>query len=766
MLSKIVIRNVGVLKAFDTPNSPRLDKLTLIYGRNGRGKSTLTSVLRAARDGEAGTVLGRQSLGNGGAAPKVALTSSTGSIIFDNGKWNAKSAPIEVFDTAFITDNVYAGELIDLTHDRGLFSVIIGSDGVRLARHLDRFNILARTCAAALKVAETALANDLPSDLSKDEFAALGRNPDYGKRLDAAQRTLRSVQQGDKIAALKGLETLQIPLLPDDLAAVLASTVVNIDTSARERLLRHFKRFAFDRKGEAWLSYGMDHIHDDACPFCGRDEVDAESMITLYSQIFGETYKTHLANITSAAASLDIGWGEDARTLIARGIAANGEAAAKWAEYVPLPVELPDVSKLSEHIADAHQGAKALLDKKRSSPLDVVEATEELAAIGQSCAEIGKFVDQYNAAVEMINETTKKVAAGTAISESAAMLACNDAKKRMARHDPGVQLRVAAYYRAHRRDDRARKIRNKVQKALKSANEGAAEHYHQRVNHYLARFGASFTISKITNSMQGNAGQADYGLRIKGESVARGRGRQADSIPTFRNTLSAGDKTTLALAFFLAKLDQDVGLVRKTVVIDDPLSSHDSHRRRETVNAIRDLCTQCMQVLVLSHDEFLLRDVERRCAGTPCTALQIDFSDGDKWSSVSPADLEQICRAEHVRLVEEIIAFSDNRTGDPNHIVHNIRRVLETHYRRSYMAYFARNRNLGEIVRDIAVAGPSHPCYRDLSRLDNCNDATCDKHHGEDAFVVVKQGVNADELQIIASDALELIGAKRPVWAG
>ena len=114
MLSKIVIRNVGVLRAFDTFNAPKLDKLTLVYGRNGRGKSTLTSVLRAARDGEAATVLGRKSLGNGGAAPEVVLVAAAGNVIFKNGAWNTKGAPVEVFDTTFITDNVYAGELIDL----------------------------------------------------------------------------------------------------------------------------------------------------------------------------------------------------------------------------------------------------------------------------------------------------------------------------------------------------------------------------------------------------------------------------------------------------------------------------------------------------------------------------------------------------------------------------------------------------------------------------------------------------------------------------
>ncbi len=165
------------------------------------------------------------------------------------------------------------------------------------------------------------------------------------------------------------------------------------------------------------------------------------------------------------------------------------------------------------------------------------------------------------------------------------------------------------------------------------ANEDAAVHSHQRVNHYLSRFGASFIISKITNSMQGNVGQSDYGLLIKGETVLRGRGRQADAIPTFRNTLSAGDKTTLALAFFLAKLDSDTTLNCKTLVVDDPLSSHDSHRRRETVNAIKDLCGRCLQVIVLSHDDFLLREVERRCVGVPCAAFEIDFDGGDEWSS-------------------------------------------------------------------------------------------------------------------------------------
>ncbi|KQU17582.1 hypothetical protein ASG63_08710 [Methylobacterium sp. Leaf94] len=597
--------------------------------------------------------------------------------------------------------------------------------------------------------------------MSKEEFFAHAPNSDDEKLLQRAELALKAVQQADKIAALQALEILTLLDIPDNFSAVLLSTIADISTSARERLREHFKRFGFDGKGEAWISYGVEHIHEDACPLCGRDHVDAEGMVTLYGQIFSETYKAHLATITKAAFELEERLGEGARTELARKASTNAERATKWAQYVALGSKLPDVSALGKYIADAHRDAKALTDRKRSSPLHVIGAVDELALVGKSLASARELLERYNTAVRAINEATTKAIATAPTTVDAATLDRDSLKKRMARHDPGVRGRVDAYLRAKRRNERARKIRTMIQKDLKKANDSAAEHYHQRVNYYLGRFSARFSISKITNSMHGNAGQADYGLFIKGEAVARGRGRQAEALPTFRNTLSAGDKTTLALAFFLAKVDHDPGLSCKTLVIDDPLSSHDSQRRRETVSAIRDLCARCRQVIVLSHDEFLLREVERRCVGIPCVAFQIEFTGGDEWSSASAVDLDQLCRAEHVRLVDEIGAFVNENRGSADHVVHHLRRVLETHYRRSYAAYFPHDRNLGQIVNDIATAGPSHPCHRDLGRLDNCNNATCDMHHGDDAIVVTKQGIDPDSLRVIASDALELIGAKR-----
>ncbi|WP_339744402.1 AAA family ATPase [uncultured Maricaulis sp.] len=765
MFKKLIIRNVGVLKAFHTPDSPKLAPLTLFYARNGRGKSTLTSVMRAARDGSSSTVLGRRSLGNGSAAPEVTLVSDAGNIRFADEKWTPTDAPIEVFDTTFITDNIYAGELVELTHDRGLFSLIIGDVGVRLAKHLDRFNMLARRTATSLKEAKAALEDDIPSDISLIDFIALAPDAGLRKRLETAELELKGMQQVDKIVALKSLVDLPEPSFSVDLAAVLGKTIAEVETTARDRLLAHFRHFDFDKRGEAWINYGVEHIHDDACPFCGRENADEKGLVTLYSQIFSETYKNHVASITEAIDRLNESLGESPRSEVASNISANSEAVSKWAEFVAFDSALPDVSTLTALLTDAHKLAKSLLDQKRAAPLDEVDDSDRLVAAQLSLDRALSLAKQYNEAVAAINARTVAALAAAPATEAVAATARDALKKRILRHDVGVQRRADSYQTAERRDERARRIRSQVQGQLKAANESAAEHYHSRVNHYLSRFGATFHISEITNSMQGNSGQSDYRLVIKGETIARGRGRAQEAVPTFRNTLSAGDKATLAFSFFLAKLDGDPDLSRKTIVIDDPLSSHDSHRRGRTIEEIKSLCTRCAQVIVLSHDEFLLRDVGNRCIGVLSSAFEIEFEGRDQWSRATIADLDQLCRAKHAKLKDELSAFIDERKGNPDDIVLKLRRVLETHYRRSYSAYFCPDQNLGQIIRKISLVGTGHPCYRDFAKLENCNSATCDEHHGDNATIVPRLGIDPDELRVIAIDALELIGARIPEGA-
>ena len=735
----------------------------MFYGRNGRGKSTLAAMMRAARDGSSDTVMARRSLGNNDAAPEITLISDSGNRLFKGGKWQHKRAPIEVFDSTFIADNVFAGEMIELPQDRGLFSIIIGEEGVRLAKLLERFNAHAKAAATKLKAAEAALDDDLPSDISRMEFFALAANPAYADRLEKAEKSLMAVQQADKIAALNQLDAITAPRLPADMASVLGATVPDIDAKARNRLADHFRHFKLGKQGEAWVNYGIEHLQDDGCPFCARPNADELGMVTLYGQIFGEQYKIHMTTITDVATALDIALGEDARTAIAATLTANAASAKAWASYVQLEAELSDCAEVGTDLAKAHAAAKDLLDRKRQSPLESVVATEVMAQASAAISHAAATLTAYNSAVETINAGTKTAQSASTMTEQDAKVAVENAKRRIARtEDLGVQRRIEEFLAASRHDARAKNARTVTQKKLKDANEAAADHYHVRVNHYLERFGVSARITRPTNSMAGNAGSADYSLIIRGESVQRGRGPGAAPIPSFRNTLSTGDKTTLALAFFLAKLDQDGDLNQKVVVIDDPLASHDSHRRGKTVEAIKQLCGCCLQLIVLSHDEYFLRDIEKHCVSAVKASYEIDYSDGDEWSVATKVRLNDLCRSDHTKRLDKLTAYADHRQGDPDNIVLHVRQVIETHFRRSYTAYFPHNRNLGQMVSDIDHHVGAHPCASVRDKMDTLNSATCDNHHGDDAVIMPKKGIDPDALKVIVTDVLELIGARTP----
>jgi wobble nucleotide-excising tRNase len=153
LLKRIVVKNVGVLKAFYTPRAPQLERLTSFYARNGRGKTTLSAILRSAGMNDPVPILGRRTLGRQGVNPEVILIFENGKVRFDNDRWQESIGRIDVFDGDFISDNLYAGESVELTHDRSLFTIILGKAGVKLAKHQEFFVAAAkRTVAVGTRV--------------------------------------------------------------------------------------------------------------------------------------------------------------------------------------------------------------------------------------------------------------------------------------------------------------------------------------------------------------------------------------------------------------------------------------------------------------------------------------------------------------------------------------------------------------------------------------------------------------------------------------
>ncbi|HUP79766.1 MAG TPA: AAA family ATPase, partial [Pirellula sp.] len=138
MLKKILgIANIGRFGCYSPTGDLEFCKLTLIFGENGRGKSTITSIIRSLQSGDGNHISERETLPIGIASPAVKVRLQTGSCEFKRGSWSSSLPDIEIFDAQFINDNVFSGLSVDHEHKRNLYRIIVGEQGVLLSQKVD-----------------------------------------------------------------------------------------------------------------------------------------------------------------------------------------------------------------------------------------------------------------------------------------------------------------------------------------------------------------------------------------------------------------------------------------------------------------------------------------------------------------------------------------------------------------------------------------------------------------------------------------------------
>jgi wobble nucleotide-excising tRNase len=227
---------------------------------------------------------------------------------------------------------------------------------------------------------------------------------------------------------------------------------------------------------------------------------------------------------------------------------------------------------------------------------------------------------------------------------------------------------------------------------------------------------------------------------------------------SFKNTLSAGDRTTLALAFFLAHLDADPARAHKIVVLDDPFTSQDAFRRRQTVHEIRKLGTECAQVIVLSHDVTFLKQVWEKAPPSERTTLQINDA-RSLGSKIMLMDIDRACQGRVASEIDDLMTYETTGAGKSLDLIKKMRIVLETYCRTTFMAYFEPTDWLGDIVRKIREGPEDHPAKPLYNELDQINDYTSSYHHGEDTTDVTPEDIDPDELTGFVRRTLKIVNA-------
>ncbi len=129
------------------------------------------------------------------------------------------------------------------------------------------------------------------------------------------------------------------------------------------------------------------------------------------------------------------------------------------------------------------------------------------------------------------------------------------------------------------------------------------------VNSRLREMGADFELARLERSDAGETPRADYALRLMGHEVPLVTSEPTS--PSFSTTLGPGDRRMLGLALFFYGLDGDVGIIGKTVVLDDPAVGLDRRRKTKLAEEIMGYVGR-VQLIVLSHDAEFIKMMQER----------------------------------------------------------------------------------------------------------------------------------------------------------
>jgi wobble nucleotide-excising tRNase len=307
-------------------------------------------------------------------------------------------------------------------------------------------------------------------------------------------------------------------------------------------------------------------------------------------------------------------------------LSANEKLTEFWKKYTQAAT--PEISfedRLEPVIHKLRDALAPLIARKLQSPLEKVEYSAEAMAAIDDWKALGGEVIAYNKGVETLNAAIQEVKASTVTKNSTSLQAeLVKLQAQKIRFEAAAQAAIEAYDKAKEAKRDAEAEKDKAKEELDAYNDKIIGKYHASVNELLRKIGAAFTLKTVKVEYTGRTPRTGYTFELRGKEVDPGNDSTPAGTACFRNTLSSGDRNTLALAFFVAQLKNRSDLGNLIVVFDDPFTSLDAYRQTWTCGVLRRLSTEAKQVIVLSHSMEFLRLLAERCDTANLKTLKID----------------------------------------------------------------------------------------------------------------------------------------------
>jgi wobble nucleotide-excising tRNase len=730
------IKEISGVGSYISCKSPaaELRELTLIYGSNSYGKSTLCDILRTLESSSSDVtpITERQSI-PASVAQTISLTMSDDGqsekpLRFQSGSW-VESVPYgfkyAVFDSGFISRNLFTGQDIDRRNKEALTQFVLGEQGVIQAAEIANDNKTQAQKKNELKIIEkgfNGISNIqafINTQISESEVSIETAIVQLNVSIDQKQKQIINT---NNIAARPAMANCgYVPIAADkidELNTLFKISLQTVDDEARSKLQHHITtHMQGHAEAQQWIRQGLDLVTGNDCPFCAQPLGDAAStLLDLYRKSFNDTFKEKFSELnekmTQAYELLQKYSGITYNSIIQDNLRAIQLYPELGDEelFKPLPIELEDVAAKLNKAVDTYGEAwgnihgplfQTILNKRNvphdelvgvdSGPLRLAEQ-----ALINATAQYAVVIEKINAEFSKFKQEVGIAKLQSEINAHNLELLGLSSKKRRLQMNVACEEHKALSIQIAELDKKIKKS----QDDLSQQQSSFLEKFFEKINHYFVKFGSrDFTIGTDT-TFDAKGHQPVISLIVKFKEK---------KIPTSQlvRVFSESDRRAFALSIFWARLSimSDDEKKKTILIFDDPVTSFDDNRISVTMMELKSALDKFRQAVFLTHYPRLVQHmlVNMKLAGSMALLkLNKDVS-GTTLSVASEGDFVE---TEHHRKFKKIKNFIDGARD--KEIDSDLRVFLETEIHERYrQVIFDRGLDklqLGELITALGAA--------------------------------------------------------------
>jgi len=567
-------------------NPPRIagrnfGKVTILFGKNTFGKTTLTRILRSIQKNDPLIVLEKKTLG---ASDDIEITFRDSAGInyeFKNNVWteNIRDLHFRIFDATFVDENICSGERITDDHHDHLNNLILGETGVAKQVSIDTLTTRINEIATE-KTKMRHEFDDRKTGYSLEELLKIETNtPNLDVEISTREVLSTQIVNTTKISTSLSVELNKLDIDFDDHLTKL-SEKISVDLTHIQNHLKNFK----NRQGslefiKSGISNQTSIDEKGFCVLCGheigRNEADH---FKTFQEFFASRYQVVSSSLKTIKTSLDNLNLESCLNEILNISLSNKINCSLNKENIAELVALFNLVKTS--VQSKQQNLEDDFDSKNLTDFaeKIGNLKIEIKSIIANLPD-SKDLPKINSELKTLKLEKIKIDSWTAFAKKYS--------------DLEVETTTS------------QKTRAKLIEELSTEMDTVVSGLLTAINQNLADLRADFQISHLIHKKKiKSSDKSLYSLTINNIELPL-VAEHGESC--FKNVLSDSDKKILALAFFLASVQQSPA--GKIVVFDDPVNSFDNERKRAITKKIGELCPLVEQVIILTHDVGFLREI-------------------------------------------------------------------------------------------------------------------------------------------------------------